>query len=133
MSLDAALYTRATGFAGLTALVSTRLYPDRLPQNPTLPAVVYSRVSGDHGECMESADGLGEARFNFTAWATTKASAIAIREQLRLCFQSYVGTLSGIAVTVHQAADTPDIWADGDDAFSAGIDFLIYYAETRPS
>ncbi len=133
MILEQALYERMTAFAGLTALVSTRVYPSRAPQNATYPLVVYQRISGEHGEVMEGSDGLGMARVQFLAWATTYASAKAVAEQVRLALQSRVGSLSGLAVTVVEAADIPDFWDDTSDIHGAGIDFTIYYEETQPS
>jgi len=41
MSAESELYAALSGHAALTALVSTRIYPDAIPEDQPLPAVVY--------------------------------------------------------------------------------------------
>lgn len=56
MSAETQVYAALSGAAGVTALVSTRIYPDILPEITTYPAIVFSRekttpiytVSGQH-------------------------------------------------------------------------------------
>ena len=43
MSLESVIYSRLSGYAGLTALVSTRIFPDALPPDVTYPAVSFWR------------------------------------------------------------------------------------------
>lgn len=49
MTLRSTVYDTITGGATVAALIGTRCYPDRLPQNVTLPAVVFSKVSDVDG------------------------------------------------------------------------------------
>ena len=44
-SIDAALRAKLAATSAVTALVSTRIYPDELPQGSTLPAIRYSLIS----------------------------------------------------------------------------------------
>ena len=65
MSAESTLYAALSGWAGLTALVSTRIYPDEVPLGVALPAVAWLRESTEfnptiHGTITrqhESADG----------------------------------------------------------------------------
>lgn len=45
MSVETDFYSAVTGDATLAALVGTRVYPAILPDNATLPAMVYSVIS----------------------------------------------------------------------------------------
>ena len=58
--LEKALHTRLTGYAGLSSLISARLYPVIAPQNPTYPLATYQRVSGDREEGMTGHHGLAQ-------------------------------------------------------------------------
>ena len=42
MSAETELFAALVGAAGLSALVGDRIYPDAIPENKALPAVVYS-------------------------------------------------------------------------------------------
>jgi len=51
MGLRAVVFDRCTTHAGLSALIGSRCYPDRLPESVTLPALVHhSPVSDNDAE-----------------------------------------------------------------------------------
>jgi hypothetical protein len=87
------LYTELTGFAGLQALVANsdspityRVYPLLMPQDGTLPAVVYQRIVGTREVTLADSGGSGVERvlFQLTSWATTLDAAHDVAEQVRL-------------------------------------------------
>jgi hypothetical protein len=43
MSAETELYAALSGAAGITALVGSRIYPDAIPEEVALPALVFSR------------------------------------------------------------------------------------------
>ena len=45
MSAEANLYSALTARAALTALVGNRIFPDVIPEDCALPAIVYQRAS----------------------------------------------------------------------------------------
>jgi hypothetical protein len=100
MSLESEVYSRLSGFAGLTALVSTRIYPLRLPQDTTLPAVTFTRLSASRLSAMGSDPGLVRARVQYDAWTEGSGAfdgARAIAEQIRAALQRW-RTTSGTIV-----------------------------------
>ena len=84
MSAETQLYAALSGRAALTALVSTRIYPDAIPENVTLPAVVFVRASTNPTYTIGNVLVCEEVRFAITAWAETRTSAEAIADQIRL-------------------------------------------------
>lgn len=93
--IEETLFTRLSNFAGLIALVSTRIYPIVLPQGVTYPAVTYQRVSAEQREsCMVDDVGIVKTRFQITAWTETFIEARNIIEQVRQALQRY--TAAGI-------------------------------------
>lgn len=83
------IYARLSGFAGLVALVSDRVYPNALPQDVTMPAVSWRRVTAERLRAMGADPGLVRARFQFDAWAGSYDSANAVREQIRLALERH--------------------------------------------
>ena len=75
MSAESALYAALSGLPGLTALVSTRIYPDVIPEDAAMPAVVTARTG------TEPVIGIGGAKFGefaqmtISAWAPTRTLA----------------------------------------------------------
>ena len=93
-----ALYSQLAATAGLTALVSTRIYPDLMPQPPTLPAVVYQMISNVREERHGGQTGDARPRFQVTCWASTALAAAAVAVQVRLAVMAMSGTIAAVAV-----------------------------------
>lgn len=77
MSAETELYAALSGSAGIAALVSTRIYPDAIPEDQALPAIVFGRAGSDPIVALDNTVLADVARLNVTAWATTRASAEA--------------------------------------------------------
>lgn len=80
-----AVYTVLQNFAGLTALVSTRVYAILMPQDPTVPAVTFQRITAERVSTLAPAGGNGveRARIRVIAWGKTLAECQAVAEQVR--------------------------------------------------
>lgn len=77
MSLESDLRAYLLTQTGVTDLVSTRIYPNRLPDGPTLPAVVYQRISTNHALASGNVP-LVRARIQVDAWAERYEDVSAI-------------------------------------------------------
>lgn len=84
MSAETELYAALSGRAGLTALVATRIYPDAIPENTDLPAVVYVRAGTNPTYTLGGQLACEEARMAVTVWAATRTEAEAVADQVRL-------------------------------------------------
>jgi len=82
MSAETELYAVLAAASGLTALVGTRIYPDILPEDHQLPAVVYTRT-GTQPVLTVHGGSFGDfTDLQINAWAKTRASAAAVAEQI---------------------------------------------------
>ncbi len=89
MSLPELLYTALSGHAGLAALVSDRIYPIKLPQDETLPAVVYQQISVQNMITLDTdTNGVQQIRVQLSAWSSSYDEARAVGEQVRLAMES---------------------------------------------
>lgn len=124
-----AVYSKLSTTAGVTALVSTRIYPDLMPQPPTLPAVVYQMISNDREERHRGATGDARPRFQITCWATTAIAAGNLANQVRLAIMAMSGTIAAVVIRgVWNAGETRGYEPDTLRYFSA-IDFFIAHTE----
>ena len=95
------LYTKLIAAAGLTALVSTRIYADEAPQGTALPYVVFQPFTpadhmlggGDYIQ-MTTADYLVKA----VTEARGKASVNAIMTQITTALHDQQGTVGALTV-----------------------------------
>jgi hypothetical protein len=118
-------------------LVSGRIYPVVLPQNPTLPAIVYSLVNANRPESMIGGTGLVQARVQVDCWALTQDAAASLSNEVRKVLQGFSGNFgSGSTLVVVQAVHVvgeyemhePDV-----NNYRVIIDYHIWYEEDLPT
>lgn len=78
MSVETDLYDTLSGAAGVTALVSTRIYPNLAPESATLPYIVYSVVQADRYHTLIGSGDPANYRFQMECVGTTYASAKSV-------------------------------------------------------
>lgn len=115
MVIETALYNYLSSYAGLSALVSSRIYPLVMPQTPTLPVVVYQQVSGPRVHAMGNDPGIMDARYQFACWASAHDDAAAVAQQIRLAFENYSGTMGGAGGGTVYHASVENQFSDHND------------------
>ncbi len=127
--LETALYSRLTGYSGLSTLVSARVYPLILPQSPTYPAVTYQRIDGPRESALSAEMGLAHPRIQVDSWGKTYASAKAVATQVRGALQR------------HSDSGSDPVWLDtlldnDEDSYESDIrvyrvraDYIIWHRE----
>lgn len=87
MADDSTIRAILTGYAGLTALVSTRIYDQVAPVNTASPLVrpfvILSTVSEVPGNYVAGAPTVCEWRIQIDIYADSKSSARAVLAQVR--------------------------------------------------
>lgn len=96
MEIEEALRTYLLTKTGLTALIGTRILTDEFLG--TLPAIVFLKISDVKDHTLTGQSTLENPMIQFTAYASTKAGARAIANQIKTAFCDYRGTLSGIFI-----------------------------------
>lgn len=122
MSLETEIYSRLSGYANLTAIVGTKIYPLLLPQEVALPAVTYFKVSDIPVHAMGSDADIKTARFQISCWAEKYEEVKSVEVQVKAALSRY------------RSAFFKDIfWENSNDLYEAGtyhvpVDFMIFYA-----
>lgn len=134
ISIEEGIVYQLKNHAGLNALISGRVYPLRLPQSATLPAVTYQRVSTPRELTHDQASGgLAMPRFQFTVIAENFDTAKGIVAQLRAALNGFKGTFGSGGSTVSVYASLSDNEVDQYDPVSGQwwtfADYFIHHAE----
>jgi len=98
VSLLTALRTYVLADATVTALAGVRMYPRRLPQGPTLPAIAYQRIDTRREHDMDGPDGLPRARVQLSIWAASVAAAEELAAAVRGRLDGYKGAWGSVTV-----------------------------------
>lgn len=111
MTINNAIYSRLSGFAGLSAMVASRIYPVNAPQDALMPYVVYQRVSSVKIGLLASDTDIAEPRYQIDVYAGSYSSCRDTADQVVLAMQRWQGTEAGTVVmdtTIENDSDTYD-------------------------
>jgi hypothetical protein len=132
--IGAATRAKLVGTTGVSTLLGTRVYPDRLPQGATLPAAVYYQISLTEETYLGGLVGVGHARIQVDAYASTRLAANALALAIRdaLAMSGGRGTWGTVSVSgCVPTAERYDVQEvdDGSDEpqYITSRDFLISF------
>ena len=129
--IEEALRTYLLTKTALTALVSTRIYPDFIPPDAAFPCVQYFKVSDIKSHTHNGQIDLEMPNVQYTAYATTKAGARAVRDQIKTALCDYSGTLSDVEIayiTLINALSGAETSADGTQKiFTEDLEFQVVF------
>ena len=126
MSVESELRTRLESSTAVSALVSTRVYPTVLPQDVTLPAVSYFKVSGVRTHAMGTDPGLAHPQVQVSCWGATYTSAHAVKEAVRSALSRWAST--GVVLDTFLDNEV-HLFESDDDTHHIALDFTIHHTE----
>jgi Protein of unknown function (DUF3168) len=132
MRAEKVTYTLLTASSGLAALVSARIYPNKLPQNTTMPSIAYQLISSIELSPIDAQAGyqIMRSRVQVTALAKNYAEIKDILEQVRLAMNYARGTIAGVQViSIVRDLVGPDQRDDDLALYLQSIDFMVTHYE----
>ena len=132
MRAERVIYTLLTGSSAVTDLVEAKIYPGRIPQNITMPAISYEMVSGMEMAPINAQAGgvLLRSRVQVNVLARTYEEVKTIQEAIRhvLLFKS--GLIAAVRVIgITRDLIGPDERDDELGLYMQGIDYLLIHDE----
>lgn len=124
MSVDSDLVTRLTGHAGLAALIGTRVYPNRLPDSPTVPAVVYQKIT-DVADVGQASIAGKRHRYQITGWAATHLEAGDVETQVHAALE--LQTFGQVILA--EPAGSRDTYERDAHLHGRIVDYLLYQTD----
>jgi hypothetical protein len=130
-SIDTAIGARLAGYAGLSALVSTRIYHDEAKQNGVIPYVTFICVDDLPIHSMGTMHSLRDTRYQVDCWASSKSEARAIAVQVELALDNYSGTSDSVSIanSLSEGID-PFPYDPAEGCHRCKVEFLIQYVRT---
>lgn len=128
------LLTKST----VTDEVSTRIRPDALVQDETLPALVIQETSSDHEELLNGAGGISHSSITIACYAATRIKADQVAEIIRQVLHGYTGSAGSQTIQASQLEDRAVGYLVPNDGSDVGLyvnslDFRITFTETIPT
>ncbi len=128
--ISSAIYSFMAATAGITALVSTRIYPLVMPVGHAWPAITYNGDDHNLVQTFDGQTGLTRSYYQIDAWAQTYIEAQQLATAIRAAFKNYTGAMGAITVS-HVTLDTGPIavYEDQLEAFRVSQTFSLWHCE----
>ena len=128
--IEDALRATLLADADVAALVAARVWPMKLPQAPTYPAVVYQRISTTNGVALETPVGSTRSRVQVSCWALTFGQARQLGEAVVHTLNGWSGVAGGERVQLVRMLNWLDDYESGPpERFRMLVDFYVYSME----
>lgn len=131
MDLETALTAYLLAQTGLTALIGRRFRFDELPQGEKLPAVVCQCISNIPIHTHQGQSKTGKPNYQFTIYASSRAGAWAVADQIRAALCDYRGDMKGLRVqriTLLNDIPSTETTSDGTiKVHTVDLEFQIIY------
>lgn len=136
--IRSALRTYLLANSEVAALIGTRLYLTRIPENGSFPCVTFRRAGSGRHQDMRAASGYAEASFDFEIWSDDSEEVEAVCESLRQALQGYRGLMDTTPVSRVTLEDEQDFFhppLSGDDVgvHRTLVRYVIGYSESIPT
>jgi hypothetical protein len=117
------LYYYLQNYAGLTALIGARIYPQRVPTGAALPYVVFTFVGRTPEYDQDGLDGENEVTVQFDCCGSTLGSAVNVAAQIYAALDTQNdATFGELGNYVTLYSTTLEAEADQDDLFDGSED-----------
>ncbi|WP_321919311.1 DUF3168 domain-containing protein [Paraburkholderia tropica] len=109
-------------YGAIKALAGGRVYPDVAPSTAVKPYIVYQGVGGVDETTLDGVDTLQNCRMQVAVWATTRAEAATLIQQVRAAMTAapVLGTPIGAPVPVYE---------DDTKLFGSRQDYSLWWKE----
>lgn len=130
--------TKLAATTAVTDLVSTRIRPDALVQNDTLPAIAYVEPTSEHMHGLAGVEGTVVGTVSVGCFDSTRIGANALAEQVRLaldCFRGTIGTDYVKSILLIDRLKQYEVPVDGSDSgrYITTLTFEVVTSETIPT
>ena len=131
-TFEDALYAILAAASGVSALVGTRIYPDRAPDTFVAPYIVYQLISGERDQTQESAVSMSIQRYQIDCIAATSAAAAKIlAAQVKNALHGYTGTAASVKVAYINAFDGPGGFAETTKVYRRIVEIVAMFVEPQ--
>ena len=93
-----ALYGKLSATSAVTALVSTRIFPDMATQDATYPFIVYTNDATQPTDVKDSASPLDVVTMSVMIYSNSYSQAQDIAAAVRTALDRMTGTVQGVNV-----------------------------------
>lgn len=117
--------------SAITDIIGTgdaaRIYYQKLPNAPTLPAIVYNRISSPRSRTHDGDSNLSNPRIQYSMWSETDTGVMALAEAFENAFKSFSGTAGSSTVYATIVENRLSLIDEESKFYHIPIDLMIQH------
>ena len=126
--LESGLFAMLVADPTVAGSIATRLYPMILPDDVTLPAATYQRISTVTDQTLTSIVSLTTVRMQFDTWASSYTVAKQIADALNSVLEGFYGSLpNGVQIANITLDSQIDLYDSPTTYYRVSSDYLIQF------
>ncbi len=129
MSVEKAIVALLEDDVGVGAIAADRIYPSVLPEDETLPAITYFRVSTVRDPKFGADSIVVQSRIQVGCHASSYSGAKDLRDAVRTAVQRFGGTSGGVVVQVIFIENERDDFEPKNRIHTVSFDLDVRYEE----
>ena len=126
-TIEEAIYSKLSGTAGIAAIVGTRIYQLKMPDNPTLPAITFEVSVGDQVESFTGYSSLSNPIVSIHCWGRTAAAVNALALLVRNAIIGATWTYSDVTVANVLEWSTASLYDDDTEIYHIACSCRVWY------
>lgn len=130
MTISEAIYSKLSNDSGVSAQVSTRIYPSVAAQDSDKPYIVFYRISTERIGALNDDTDVVNVRFQIDVWASSYTSLRTTADAVRSALQRWQNvTVSSTKIEDSVIEDEQESYDNDVKAHRAMIDVIITHRE----
>lgn len=122
------IHHRLSTDADIAAVVGSRVYRVKMPDNPTLPALTFQTLTGTADETTDGPSGLLMPVIGIDCWATTAGAAQALAVLVKAALHPFRGEYSGVTIHSVQEWSYVDLYDPDTEIYHVATSCRVWYS-----
>ena len=127
MSIETGIVAHLQADGTVSGLVGTRIYPLQIPQEASLPAIAYQRISGRATYTQGGDSGPEWARIQLTCHGATYSAVKALAAAVRAALSGATGAMDDVTVQGTFVENDRDGWGGTFELPVVRMDVVVWY------
>lgn len=127
--IEDALYSKLSGDSSISSIVGTRIYPVKMPDDPTFPVITYQRISSIREPTMSGRSEYCDCIFQIDSWSLSYDTTKQLAESIFLLLEGFKGVVSSVDIQAILTQNEIDLYEDDVKVFRRSQTYRIVYSE----
>ena len=127
MSVEKDLHTYMLSRSAISTLIGTRMYNQKLPNDPTLPAITYNRISTVRRRSHDGDSSLTRPRIQYSCWGATPDDVEDLSDAIEDEMKSFSGTAGSSTVYATIVENRLSMYDSESKFYHIPIDLMVQY------